>query len=332
MANKYHVYGLGAALVDTEIQVSDEDLASMNVDKGHMTLVDEARRQELMTALEGHLIHSSRASGGSAGNSIIAASYFGASTFFSGKVAADDNGDFYMQDMQRAGVTTPEATPEQGVTGKCLILITPDAERSMNTFLGASESFSERELDLQAIGQSDYVYIESYLVTSDSGRAAAITARETAQASNTKVSLSFSDPGIVSFFKDGIKQMMGGKIDLVFCNLDEALAFADTDQLDTAVEVLKTVADEFVITLGADGALVYHQGERVKVDGFKVNAVDTNGAGDMFAGAYLYSLSQSDDRERAAKFASRCAAEVVSQFGPRLRAEQYQPLLEEFKA
>ena len=329
MSKKYHVYGMGAALVDTEIQVTDDDLITMQVEKGQMTLVDEQRRQELMEALSGHLVHSKRASGGSAGNTIIAASYFGAKTFFSGKVAADDNGEFYMQDMQRAGVVTPLITAEPGVTGKCLILITPDAERSMNTFLGASESFSSRELDLAAINESAYLYIEGYLVTTDGGRSAAINAREVAQSNGTKVALSFSDPGIIAHFKDGIQSMMGGKIDLVFCNRDEALEFAGTDQLDEAIDALKNVADEFVITLGADGSLVYCDGQIIKVDGFKVDAVDTNGAGDMFAGAYLYAISKNDDRKQAASFASRCAAEVVSQFGPRLRPEQYQPLLEE---
>ena len=324
---KYHIYGLGAALVDTEIQVTDTDLNDMQVEKGQMTLVDEQRRKELMEALAGHLVHSKRASGGSAGNTIIAASYFGAKTFFSGKVAADENGDFYMKDMQDAGVTTAKVAPEGGVTGKCLILITPDAERSMNTFLGASENFSTRELDLSAIADSEYVYIESYLVTSDSGRAAAIQARETAQANGTKVAVSFSDPGIVSFFKDGIKEILGGKVELVFCNKDEALSFADTEDLDTAIDILKTVADEFVITLGAEGALVYRQGQSFKTDGVSVDAVDTNGAGDMYAGAYLYAITQGAAREKAAKFASHCAATVVSQFGPRLQAEQYAPLL-----
>ena len=328
----YHIYGLGAALVDTEIQVSDDDLATMHVEKGQMTLVDEERRRQLMDGLAGHLVHSKRASGGSAGNTIIAASYFGAKTFFSGKVAADDNGVFYMKDMENAGVATPEIEPEPGVTGKCLILITPDAERSMNTFLGASENFSSRELEPTAICASDYVYIESYLVTSESGRAAAINAREVAQTNGTKVALSFSDPGIVSFFKDGIKQIMGGKIDLVFCNREEALSFAETDDLDTAVELLKTVAEEFVITLGAEGAMVFHNDESFSVDGVKVKAVDTNGAGDMFAGAYLYAITRGETRQQAASFASACAAKVVSQFGPRLNPTQYEPLLNELLA
>ncbi|NNC55342.1 MAG: adenosine kinase, partial [Pseudomonadales bacterium] len=247
----YQLYGMGAALVDTEIQVSDAELDQLQVEKGMMTLVDPERRAYLLEKLDDHLVHSQRASGGSAGNTIIAASYFGATTFFSGKVADDDNGHFYMRDMKSAGVATPDAAFEPGITGKCLILITPDAERSMNTFLGASESFSSRELDLQALAASEYLYIESYLVTSPSGKAAAIAAREHAQANGTRVALSFSDPGIVEHFRDGIGEIMGGKLDLVFCNREEALHFAGTCDLNEAIEALQKVCDEFVITLGA---------------------------------------------------------------------------------
>lgn len=323
----YHVYGIGAALVDTEIQVTDEDLAAMNVEKGMMTLVDVPRRQELLDHLEGHLVHSTRASGGSAGNTIIAASYFGARTFFSGKVASDDNGLFYMQDMANAGVDVPGIEWQDGITGKCLILITPDAERSMNTFLGASETFSEKELDAAAIANSEYLYIESYLVTSESGRAAAIAARELARANGTKVSLSFSDPGIVAHFRDGINAIMGGPVDMIFCNQDEALAYAGSDNLDVAISALREQCRTFAITQGAKGALVYDGSELVKIEGVNVKAVDTNGAGDMFAGAFLYGITNGMDFKQAGNFASGAAAKVVSQFGPRLQPEQHRELL-----
>lgn len=326
----YQLYGIGAALVDTEIQVSDAELDAMGVEKGLMTLVDPQRREELLAQLDHHLVHSQRASGGSAGNTIIAASYFGARTFFSGKVADDDNGRFYMDDMSRAGVGTPDTVFERGITGKCLILITPDAERSMNTFLGASEHFSPRELDFDALAQSQYLYIESYLVTSESGKSAAVAAREHAQQNGTRVALSFSDPGIVAHFGDGIREIMGERVELVFCNRDEALAFAGTDSLDTAVDALKSICDEFVITLGAEGAIV-HEGENThRIDGVKVNAVDTNGAGDMYAGAYLYGITHGMDRPTAGRFASFAAARVVSQYGPRLAPEQHTAVLKEF--
>lgn len=326
-ANTYHVYGMGAALVDTEIEVSDADLDTCGVDKGLMTLVDENRQAELLDLLSQQITKASRACGGSAGNTIIAASYFGSKTFFSGKVANDELGNFYMQDMQKAGVATPQVAAEDGITGKCLILITPDAERSMNTFLGASESFSARELDLDALQQSEYVYIESYLVTSASGKAAAIAARTEAQKNQTKVALSFSDPGIVAHFKSGIADIIGEHIDLVFCNRDEALSYADTDDLNEAIASIREIADEVVVTLGAEGAIIAHGEQSVQVNGHAVDAVDTNGAGDMFAGAYLHAICSGSSRQQAGDFASRAAAKVVSQFGPRLKPEQYRELV-----
>ena len=323
---KYHVYGMGAALVDTELEVTDADLTNMQIDKGLMTLVDQARQAELLDHLKDHMVHSKRACGGSAGNTIIATSYFGGRTFFSGKVANDENGDFYMQDMRNAGVDTVAVKAEDGVTGKCLILITPDAERSMNTFLGASETFSTREIDEQAIADAEYLYIESYLVTSDSGRAAAIQARQSAQKSGTKIAISFSDPGIIAHFGDGVRAIMGDKVDLVFCNQDEALSFAGVDNISDAIEAIKLVANEFVITLGAKGALIFDGSELIAISGVEVEAVDTNGAGDMFAGAYLYGITHNMSHEEAGDFASAAAAKVVSQYGPRLSADDYRAM------
>lgn len=321
---------MGAALVDTELEVTDSDLTAMGVDKGMMTLVDEVRQSELLTYLQSNQIQASRASGGSAGNTIIASSYFGSKCFFSGKVADDENGQFYMQDMHAAGVDTPSATIEFGVTGKCLILITPDAERSMNTFLGISAELSIREIDPQAIADSEYLYIESYLVTSESGRAAAIEARQIAQKNDTKVALSFSDPGIIANFSDGVKEIMGGKVDLVFCNQEEAFSFAQVSDLPAAIEKIKQIADQFVITLGAKGAIIYDGKALIAIDGIEVEAIDTNGAGDMFAGAFLYCLSQGISHQRGGEFASAAAASVVTHYGPRLSAEKYRNLVHSF--
>ena len=328
---KYHVYGVGAALVDTEIEVSDEDLASLGVDKGLMTLVDEARQAEIVSKLEGQLVHANRASGGSAGNSIIAVSYFGGSTFFSGKVANDDNGQFYLQDMAEAGTQTIPVSSDPGVTGKCLILITPDAERSMNTFLGISETISTAELDAAAIAESEYLYLESYLVTSPNGQLAATTAAELARKSQTKVALSFSDPGIVEHFSAGIADIIADGVDLVFCNEDEARAYAQTAELDEAIDTLKGVATEFVVTRGAQGALVFDGQTLHHVDGVSVEAVDTNGAGDMFAGAYLYGITHGMNQREAGQFASAAAAQIVAQYGPRLSGDEYRQLRANWK-
>ena len=328
---KYKAYGIGAALVDTEIKVDDNDLNNMQVEKGLMTLVDQARQQELLAHLEGHLVKASHASGGSAGNSMIATAQFGGPTFMSCKVAQDADGEIYISDLDAAGVDhCLNGDREVGTTGKCLVLITPDAERSMNTYLGISESLGEDQLDAEAISASEYLYLEGYLVTSPSGRAAAVKAREIAEAQGVKTSLSFSDPGMVEFFRDGIAEMIGDRLDLIFCNRDEALGWAESNSIDEAVEALKKVANTFVITLGAEGALTFDGEELVEVPPHRVEAVDTNGAGDMFAGAFLYAITRGEDFPTAGRFASLCAGKVVSKFGPRLPAADHATLKAEF--
>ncbi|WP_372863910.1 adenosine kinase [Spongiibacter sp.] len=316
---KYHVYGIGAALVDTEIQVQDSELKQMGVEKGLMTLVDEARQQALLDSLEGHLVHSRQASGGSACNSVVAAAYFGASGYYSCKVANDAHGDFFLQDIRAAGVDSNfDLNRDPGTTGKCLVLISPDAERSMNTHLGISAELSIKELNESALADSEYYYMEGYLVTSDSGRTAAIRGREVAEQNGVKTALSFSDPGMVEFFRDGLSDMLGGGVDLLFCNEAEALQWAGSNSLHEAVTAIKEVAKQFAITLGAKGALVYDGEQLHEIAPHRVSAVDTNGAGDMFAGAFLYAISHGRSHAEAGKLASRAAAEVVSHYGPRL--------------
>ncbi|MCB1688929.1 MAG: adenosine kinase [Halioglobus sp.] len=328
---KYKAYGIGAALVDTEIKVVDAELEQMNVGKGLMTLVDEARQRELLEHLAGHMVKASHASGGSAGNSMIATAQFGGPTFMSCKVSNDPDGDIYIADLEAAGVDHCfNGERAAGTTGKCLVLITPDAERSMNTFLGISETLSTAELDAEAIAASEYVYLEGYLVTSPSGRAAAIKAREIAEASGVKTALSFSDPGMVEFFREGIAEMIGDRVDLIFCNEDEALGWAQTKSLDVAVERLKTTADSFVITRGSKGALAFDGQTLSEIPPHKVMAVDTNGAGDMFAGAFLYAITRGEDFPTAGRFASLAAGKVVASYGPRLPAADYPALRREF--
>lgn len=331
MSKQYHIYGIGNALVDTEITVSDADLAAMNVDKGVMTLVDEARQRELISYLADHLVASHKASGGSAANTIIAASYFGCNNVYSSKVANDEHGQFYIADIKAAGVTYPaHINPPTGTTGKCLVMITPDAERTMNTFLGISESLSVDELDFAAIAQSHFVYIEGYLVTSPTGRAAAVALHKHAKANNTRIALSLSDPAMVQFFRDGLVEMIADGVDILFCNSDEAMSFTQTQNIEDAAEALKQYTKNFAITCGSEGALLFDGQVLIQVAGNKVTAVDTNGAGDMFAGAFLYALAQGNDYQKAGDFASLAASKVVSQFGPRLKAEQHAELKKQF--
>ncbi|MEE4659857.1 MAG: adenosine kinase [Halieaceae bacterium] len=331
---EYKVYGLGNALVDTEIQVADEELAQLGVEKGLMTLVDAERQQALVDQLEGHLVAAKRASGGSAANTLIAVSRFGGRTFYSCKVANDENGDFYLADLEAAGVDHNwHSDREDGTTGRCLVLISPDAERSMNSFLGISETLDTSHLDPEAIADSEYLYIEGYLVTSPTARAAAIAARQHAETAGTLTALSFSDPGMVEFFRDGLAEMIGDRgVDLLFCNEAEALGWGQTTELGEAVEALKQVARQFAVTLGARGALLFDGKDFIEVPGSPCEAVDSNGAGDMFAGAFLHGITHGRSFESAGRFASLAASRVVSRFGPRLSASEHDAVLAEFAA
>ncbi|GAA5525803.1 ribokinase [Microbulbifer aestuariivivens] len=326
---EYDLYGIGAALLDTEIEVSDDDLKALGVDKGVMTLVDDQRQHQLVSALSDHLVTAKRACGGSGANTVIAASYFGLRTFYSCKVAADENGDFYRADLANAGVGYPNTLREAqpGVTGKCLVLITPDAERSMNTFLGISAELSTAELDVAALRASRWAYIEGYLVSSPTGKAAAIELRQVAESAGVKTALSLSDPAMVHLFQDGLREMIGGGVDLLFCNRDEALGFTKTDSVAAAAEALKAFCRGFAITLGAEGALLWDGEREYRVAAPEVRAIDTNGAGDMFAGAFLYGINRDMSYQEAGELACRAAGQVVSQYGPRLRADQHAELL-----
>jgi len=324
MTKKYDVYALGNALVDTEIEVSDAFLERMEVGKGLMTLVDEARQTELLTALKDEAEPRKQTSGGSACNTVIATRYFGGSGYYACKVADDATGDIFVNDLTAAGVdTNMNSHRENGISGKCLVMLTPDAERTMNTFLGISSQVSESELDEAAIAASQYVYLEGYLVSGDSSRAATVKLRQLAEKHGVKTSLTFSDPAMVQFFKDGLTEMLGDGVDLLFCNEAEATSYTDTDNVDAALASLKSVCRSAVITLGAKGALVWDGTTTHTIDPIAVKAVDSNGAGDMFAGAFLYAITHGHDFAAACKLASAASARLVSEFGPRLPAEAH---------
>jgi sugar/nucleoside kinase (ribokinase family) len=321
MNKKYDLYAIGNALVDMEYEVHDDFFTKHKIDKGLMTLVDEERQKYLLDSLG--TAPKKQQCGGSAANTAIAASQFGAKSFYSCKVAKDPIGNFYFQDLLDNGVHSNlmHQDRESGVTGKCLVLITPDAERTMNTFLGITSTISKTEVDPEAIRNSKFMYMEGYLVASPTGREAAVQARKIAEAAGVKTALTFSDVNMVKFFKDGLKEMIGDGIDLLFCNESEACAFTDTNDVIIAREKLKAIAKTFVITLGENGAVIFDGETFIDIEPYPVRAVDSNGAGDMYAGAFLYAITHRHTYASAGKLASMAASKVVSQFGPRLKTE-----------
>ncbi len=326
MSKKYNVYGLGNAIVDIITEVPDTFLDENNVEKGIMTLVDEEKQGQLLQAID--LQKSNQQCGGSGANSIIAISQLGGKSYYACKVASDDFGNFYLKDLQSNGVETNLEKVElpEGITGKCLVMTTPDAARTMNTFLGITAGFSNEQLEREVIKQSEYIYIEGYLVSSETGFQALLEAQKIAKEEGIKVAITFSDPSMVKFFNDNMHKAVANGVDLLFCNEEEAKLFANTADLDEAVIALKKITKELVITKGAEGAVVYHEGEEIQIAPHQVDAIDTNGAGDLFAGAYLYGITNGKSRKESGELASLLSSKVVTQFGPRLTKEQAQEL------
>ena len=329
---KFDVYAIGNALVDIEYHSTPHKLVELGIDKGVMTLIDEQRQNSLIAQLED--AHESMTCGGSAANTIIALAQMGAKTHLDCRVASDMTGQIFARDLHDSGVNSNldfKPLPD-GHTGKCLVFVTPDADRTMNTFLGVSAELDASDIDRDAIKHSEYIYIEGYLASAENTRDAAIEARRIAEAQGIETSLTLSDPNMVRFFRESLEAMIGERVDLLFANEDEAMELAGSDNLDDAVELFKKISHKFAITRGKDGALLFDNEKLIEVQPKAVKAIDTLGAGDMFAGAFLYGLTEGMGFHRAGDLASLASAEIVTRFGPRLKTEQTRALLKSFKA
>ena len=329
----FDLYGLGNALVDTEYHISDKLLVGLGVEKGMMTLIDDAQLAVLEEQLRNQGELKKQASGGSAANSLIAAANFGAKVFYSCKVADDELGAFYHQDLVDSGVATNlDQIREPGTTGRCLVMVTDDAERTMNTFLGITGDLGAHEIDETALKASRMLYIEGYLASSDKAREAAIRAHQIAKEAGIQVALTFSDPAMVTYFKDQVSEMVGDGVDLLFCNEQEAMTWTGEESIESALTALSNTATQWVCTRGKDGATVFDGTQRFDIPGRVVTPVDTNGAGDMFAGAFLYGLSNDWGFEKSARFGVQTSAYLITQYGPRVALANHAVLLEEFEA
>lgn len=329
---KFDVYGLGNALVDMEFRVEDAFLRTHGIDKGHMTLVDEARLDALADALRER--PHERISGGSAANTIYAVQSLGGKTFYSCRLADDETGRHFLEDLSRVGVrTNPNALihHQAGQSGRCMVLVTPDAERTMSAYLGISTALNPKDIDDEALRHSRYLYIEGYLSSADSALQAALEARARAHDQQVLIAVSLSDVSMVNFFRDPLARILGNGVDVLFCNEEEALAWAKTDRLDIAARELQDVGRCVSITMGKRGCLVMDGRQQREVKGYPANAVDTNGAGDVFAGASLFALCRGVEAPSAAAFGNFAAAALVESYGARFRDPTlYRATLERF--
>lgn len=326
-AQRFDIYGLGNALVDKEFVVTDDFLHEHGISKGMMSLIDEPRLLALLQRLQLQYGLKGRASGGSAANTLVTASYFGSRAFYSCRVGADESGQFYLSDLQAAGVATnphDKQVAGAGLTGRCLVMITPDAERTMNTFLGITGDISLHDIDFDALGASRLLYIEGYLVTSHTARDAARRAKAFARERGIEVAYTLSDASMIDFFRDGVVEMFGADgVDLLFCNEGEALKWSGAPTLEQSLPALQQVARRFCVTRGAQGALIFDGQNYLDIAPHPVKPVDSNGAGDVFAGAYLHAYTAGFSCQQAGDLASLASARCVTQFGPRLPAADH---------
>ena len=318
----YDLYAIGNALVDSEYEVSDALLQKMGISKRHMTLIDTPRRAELLD----HVTHLQprQTGGGSAGNTVVALAQLGGKAFYSCKVAHDNLGDFYVKDLQAQGVDTnlTHSRASEGQTGSCMVLVTPDAERSMCTFLGVSAELDDAALHAQDIVKSKIYYMEGYLAASPTGLNAALKGRQIAREASVALALTLSDVSMIQFCKAGLDAMLGDGVDYLFCNQEEAQVWCGTEDLEAVRCALKKLAKTVCLTRGPEGSEVLTADQSWHVPSEKVKAIDTNGAGDMFAGAFLYAITRGYAPNLAAALGNQAAATVVSQHGNRLTLGQ----------
>ncbi len=313
----YDLVGIGNALVDFEVQVDDAFIEQISVTKGGMTLSSAAEQKKVLEALQSRPRKIS--SGGSAANTVHGASVLGANSYYLGRVANDENGKHYTEDMRTCGVGFCGPGADEQGTGTCVILVTPDTERTMLTNLGVSASLHPENVDETIVRNSRAVYVEGYLWTGDETRQAGQEMAWLAKEEGIPVSFTLSYAFVVNSFRDSLVDFIEGTVDILFCNEVEAKAMTGESDSLVAFKKLQKMVDTVFLTLGSKGSLVGKRGqEPVEVRTFPVKAVDTTGAGDLFAAGSLYGILKGLSLEESAIIGSYCAAQVVSHMGGRL--------------
>jgi len=313
---RFDVLGIGNAIVDVLAKTDEAFLAQEGLTKGSMRLIDEAEAERLYA----NMGPASEVSGGCAGNTVSGVASFGGRAAFIGRVKDDTLGKVFRHDINAFGVaySTPPA-PNGLATARSMILITPDGERTMNTFLGASTELTPAEIDADLISASAITYLEGYLWDPPHAKDAFLKAAEIAHGAGRKVALTLSDSFCVDRFRDEFLKLIEEKtVDIVFANEAEAHALAQTADFDTARDFLKERAELTIITRGADGAEAMQNGAYAFVPASNVDDVqDLTGAGDLFAAGFLYGLSRGHDLEICLSLGNIAAAEVISHVGAR---------------
>lgn len=315
-AHRHDVLAIGNAIVDVIARAEDDFLHAHAIQRGGMTLIDEARAETLYAAMgPGRVV-----SGGSAANTIAGVASFGGRAAFIGKVRDDQLGKLYRHDLTSLGVAfdTPPALSGP-TTARCLIIVTPDGQRSMSTYLGACQGLSTADIDPQAVRDSAFIYLEGYLWDPPAAKEAFREAAAIAHGAGRKVALTLSDSFCVDRWRDEFLGLIrGGVVDVVFANEHELKSLYVTGDVDSAIAALRQEGILGVVTRSEHGALVVTREETVAVPAMPVEAVvDTTGAGDLFAAGFLYGLARDRDARDCLRLGALAAAEIISHIGAR---------------
>ena len=313
---KYDVLGIGNAIVDVIARAEDDFLVRQNMHKGGMALIDEARAEAIYDAM-GPAVE---ISGGSAANTIVGVAGFGARAAFVGKVKDDELGRAFAHDIRAAGVTfdTPAAADGPS-TARCYVMVTPDGERTMNTYLGAAQDLHPADVDPAMIAASAITYLEGYLWDPPHAKEAFRKAARIAHDAGRKVALTLSDAFCVDRYRaEFVDLIRNGTVDLVFANERELHSLYQTADFDTAVKALRDDARLAVVTRSAKGCVVAGRDGMIEVPAAPIGKlVDATGAGDLFAAGFLFGLARGRDRKAAAQLGALAAAEVIQHIGAR---------------
>ncbi len=313
------VVAVGNALVDVLSQTTDDFIAGQKkkhgMEKGAMTLIDEPRAVELYSEMGPGI----ETSGGSAANTMAGFASFGGKGGFIGKVANDKLGQTFQHDIRAQGVTFTTIPLALGApTGRCLILVTPDAQRTMNTFLGASVELHEDDIDEKLIASAQVTYLEGYLFDREQAKRAFVRAADAAHDAGRRVALSLSDPFCVDRHRGDFRKLVENHIDILFANEDELISLYQTKNFDDAKNAVKDKCEIAVITRSEKGAVILGKGEEITIAADPVSKViDTTGAGDQFAAGFLYGFTENMPLERCGRLGAAAAAEVIGHIGPR---------------
>ena len=314
---RYDVFGMCNPLYDIQAEVQETVLAELAVQKGGMFLIDADQQKRMVARIYDHIVNAE--SGGSGANTMIGLSLLGGTACYAGKIGNDEHGALYTESLRAKDVAVSVRSGD-GSTGICLVLITPDSERTLCTFLGISRELGPDDVDLEALRASRYLYVTGYLWDTDSQKAAVLRAMEAAKKAGVKVALSLSDPFCVNRHRSDFLEITSRYVDLLIGNHEEAQALMGVENPTDAIRAMAPYCDLAVVTMGSRGALLREGDRLVETVAHKIHPVDSTGAGDMYAAGLLYGLTHGLSLEKTGELASYVAAQVVAKLGPRLES------------